>query len=103
VLVINRGDSLCGRCFPVNSGDYGLDAAAQVEVSHHAHPLGRRARYQIIEDSVDRPLIKNSVVPEAPKIELETFQLDALRSRNVGDADGPEIRSAALEQRELLG
>lgn len=87
----------------MNRSDYRLHPAANIEVTHDAQPLGLGARHQIIQNSVDCPLVEDPVVPVAPKIELETLQFDALRRWNVCDANRSEIGRASLQHRELLG
>lgn len=88
------------RC-SVNRRDHRFDAAASVEVTHHLHPLWRAATDQIIEYSVYRAFVENSVVPEAPQIELKTFELDAFGGWHVRDANRAEVRCAALQQLQL--
>ena len=85
----------------MNSGDHRLDAAASVEVTHHSQPFWRAAADQIIEYSVYRAFVEDSVVPEAPQIELETFELDAFGGWHVRDSDRAKVRCAALQQLQL--
>src|SRR6476660_2962906 len=89
------------RCSSMNRRDHRFDAAASVEVTHHPHPLRRAAADQIIEYSVYRPFVENYVVPEAPQIERETFELDAFGGWHVRDAYRAEVRRAALQQLQL--
>ena len=90
----------CRRC-SVNGRDHRFDAAASVEVTHHSHPLWRAAADQIIEYPVYRPFVEDSVVAEAPQIQLETFELDAFGSWYVRDTNRSEVRRTTLQQLQL--
>lgn len=87
------------RLLAVSSRYYGLNAATDVEVTDDSHPSRGRARDQVVENSVDCPLVEDSIVPVAPQIELEALELDALRRRNVSDTNSSEVRGASFEQR----
>src|SRR5687767_3429635 len=80
-----------------------LDPAPQVEVTDDLHPSRCCRGSKVIEYPVDRSLVEDPVVPEAPEIKLETLELEAELSRNVSDPDDPEIRRSTLELCELLG
>jgi len=52
--------------------DHRLDPAAYVEVAHHFHVPGRRARGEIIEDPVDRALVE---MPSLRKLQRYSLRL----------------------------
>jgi len=98
-------ESLVPSGFPLPASDSSsndrFDSASNVEVANDFHSSRLRACAEIIENSIYRALVENPVVPKAPQIELETFQLDAHIARHIRDDDRAEIRRTAFEQREL--
>src|SRR5690242_5528171 len=81
--------------------DDGLDAAADVEVTNYLHPTRLGQLRQVVEDSVDRALVEDAVVAEAPEVELETLELDTRGGRHICDVDRPEVGRPAAERFQL--
>src|SRR5437763_3217176 len=82
-------------------GDDRLDAPTNVEVTRHLHPSRFARRGKIIEDAVHGAFVKNSIVSEAPQIELEALELQAEPIRDVVDENRSEIRCPSLELTQL--
>src|SRR5687768_10638546 len=91
------------RRFPAHRCYHRFHTAANVEIPDDAHPFRRHLVREVIEYPVDGALVENSVVAEAPEIQLEALELEAAFRGNVGDANRAEVGRTALEQRELLG
>src|SRR5687768_4307600 len=94
--------STCFLSVPGARCDNRLDPAPEIEIPDDPHPSRRCSSSKVVEYPVDDPLIEDPVVSEAPQIELETLELDAELSRNVGDSNDPEIRRPTFQLRELL-
>src|SRR5262249_51258039 len=91
-------------CFsPDPRRDDRFDAAANVEIADHLHPPRFGQLGQIVENSIHRPLVEDPVVAKAPQIELETLELDTRVGWHIRDADGAEVRRAALKRFQLGG
>ena len=64
--------------------------------------MRRRARGdQVVENAVDRALVEDAVVPEAPEVELEALELDAVAAgtyemRIVAKSGAPPLSSVEL-------
>src|SRR5438270_6663460 len=86
----------------MHHGDHRFHPTAHVEITHHTHPFRRRARNQIVENTIHCSLVKNPVVPVAPQIKLEALELQTFRAGNICNTNCPEIRRATLEQCELF-
>ena len=65
---------LTGR--PVRRGHYSSNPAAHIKIPHNFHESGRTYGDEIIEYSIRDGLMKVTLIPEAPQIELETLQLN---------------------------
>ena len=94
-----RGDLLL-RCIR-RRADHRLDPAPNIEVADNLHPAGLHRSAKVIQDPVDRALIEDRRIAEAPEVELETLQLDAALGRYVRDVDDSKIRRPSLQQRQF--
>src|SRR5438105_12608199 len=83
--------------------DDGLDTTPNIEVTRHLHPSRCARRGKIVEDSVHGALVEDAIVPEAPEIKLETFELETQPVRHVVDENRSEIRRSPRELTQLGG
>jgi hypothetical protein len=73
-----------------------VNAAAHEKVRFDRHAAGPGHFDQVIQDLVGDRLMERALVPVAPEIELEAFQLHAELIGYVRDADRREIRLTGL-------
>src|SRR5688572_5486612 len=76
--------------------DAGVDAAADVEVALDPQPLGRHRGDQVVEDLLGDRLVEGADVAEAPEVELQRLELNALLVGDVAKLDGREVGLAGL-------
>src|SRR5205085_9494920 len=78
-----------------------FDPTPNVEVADDFHPARRTRGRQVVEDSIDRTLVEDAVVAEAPQVELQCLELEANLVGDVGDDDRAEVRRATFQLRQL--
>src|SRR5687767_11750845 len=89
------------RCC-VARGDHRLDSAANIEIPDDFHRSRFARGREIVENPIDRALVKNPVVAKAPQIQLETLELETEFRWHVHDANRAEVWSPTLELPQLF-
>src|SRR5438067_2809966 len=69
----------------------GGDAAAHVPHRNDAHLLWFERVDQVVQNAIGDVLVEVAFVAEAPQVELQAFELDDLRTRNVTDRKRREV------------
>lgn len=76
--------------------DCGRDTAANFKLTAHAEAARTQHSHQVREDVVGDFLVEGSDVAEAPQVELQALQLDALLIWHVVDQDRGKVGLAGL-------
>jgi len=71
--------------------DVAAESAAGRPVTFHRGTPRLYDRDEVVHDAVGHSLVKNALAAESLQIHLQTFQLDAVLVRDVGEHDRPEI------------
>lgn len=76
----------------VFGGDDGGETASNGEIACDSHSSRFTGLYQIIQNSVCHRFIKNALVPESVKVELQSFQFKATLIRHIVNGNRGKVR-----------